>query len=463
MSGDHGSTSGGSALARSARTLVPMLREQGVAGVVLSYVDVSGINRIKTVPVDGLERAAVWGVGMSPVFDTFLSNDVPVSATYLGGPDGDVRLVPDLGALVPLAAQPGWAWAPVDRYTQAHEPHVACTRLFAQRMVERARALGVTYRMGIEVEWAISAGDGDEFVPACRGPAYSMTRLTELSEYAAELLAALYAEGLEVGQLHPEYSEGQFEVSVVSADPVRAADDSVLVRQTIRAVSARYGLRVTFSPSVIVGHVGNGGHVHFSAWRDGANLFAGGDGRYGMTAAGESLLAGVLDTLPALQAIGAPSPASYLRQLPSHWAGVYRCWGRETRETAVRFITGSVGEEARAANAEIKCVDLAANPYLLVGSLIAVSLAGLDAEATLPEEMVGDPAWHDEADLAARGVHRLPRTLDDAVTELAGSQLLRDTLGVPLFDAILAVRRAEIEWFADAEPHEIVEAVRWVY
>ncbi|MQA02583.1 MAG: glutamine synthetase [Streptosporangiales bacterium] len=454
MTGDSGSTAG---------TLVPMLREQGVEGVVLAYVDVSGVNRIKTVPVAALERTAVWGVGMSPVFDTFLSNDVPIKATYLGGPDGDLRLVPDLGALVPLAAQPGWAWAPVDRYTQDHEPYVACSRLFAQRMVERARAVGVTYRMGIEIEWAISEGTGDEFVPACVGPAYSMTRLTELSDYAAELLAALRAEGIEVQQLHPEYSDGQFEVSVAAADPVRAADDSVLVRQTIRAVSAQHGLRVSFAPSVLVGHVGNGGHVHLSAWREGGNLLAGGDGRYGMTAAGESMLAGVLDALPALQAIGAPSPASYLRQLPSHWAGVYRCWGRETRETAMRFITGSAGDEGRAANAEVKCVDLAANPYLLAGALLAASLAGLDAEATLPEEMVGDPAWHDEDELASRGVHRLPRSLDEAATAFANSQLLRDALGVPLFDAILAVRRAEIERFEGAEPHEIAEAVRWVY
>ena len=51
------------------------LAAAGVAGVALSWVDTAGINRVKSVPVTALERAATWGVGMSPVFDTFLADD----------------------------------------------------------------------------------------------------------------------------------------------------------------------------------------------------------------------------------------------------------------------------------------------------------------------------------------------------------------------------------------------------
>ena len=52
------------------------------------------------------------------MFDTFLADDSIVATDVLGGPDGDLRLYPDLDELVPLAGQPGWAWAPVDRITQ---------------------------------------------------------------------------------------------------------------------------------------------------------------------------------------------------------------------------------------------------------------------------------------------------------------------------------------------------------
>ena len=70
------------------------------------------------------------------------------------------------------------------------------------------------------------------------------------------------------------------------------------------------------------------------------------------------------------------STVSNLRLLPSHWAGAYACWGYENREAALRLVTGSSGSEAHAANLEVKCVDLHANPYLLLAGLLAAGLDG---------------------------------------------------------------------------------------
>jgi glutamine synthetase len=446
-----------------AEQLAAKLCEDGVRGVVLSYVDTAGVARIKTVPVARLARAARWGVGMSPVFDVFLADDTLTSTADLGSPDGDLRLIPDLDRLVALAAQPGWAWAPADRHRQDGTAWPACQRGFARAMMRRAAATGLSFTMAIEVEWAVGRGDTDEFVPACTGPAYGMTRLIELSDYARDVLAALEDEGVEVDQLHPEYADGQFEVSVAAGDPLRAADDSVLVRQTIRAVSHRHGLRASFAPAVVAGHVGNGGHVHLSARRDGRNLFTGGPGPFGLTAEAAAMAAGILDQLPALLAVGAPTVASYLRLVPSHWAGAYACWGHETREAALRLITGDAGLEDTAANLEIKCFDLAANPYVLVGALIAAALDGVARSATLPAPATGDPARFSAAELAERGIRRLPTSLAEATGALAAGGVLREAMGDMLTDAVLAVRRAEADRFRDAPPEDVVAASRWVY
>src|SRR5207244_2908577 len=102
-------------------------------------------------------------------------------------------------------------------------------------------------------------------------------------DYSRDLLAALAAQGVAVEQLHPEYATGQYEISIAPADPVAAADLNILVRQTIRAVGLRHGIVTSFAPVVVAGGVGNGSHVHFSLWRGGRNLFAGGSGRAGMT------------------------------------------------------------------------------------------------------------------------------------------------------------------------------------
>jgi glutamine synthetase len=436
-----------------------------VHGVVLSWIDTAGINRIKTVPVQRLVAATTNGAGMSPVFDTFLADDSIVSTDVLGGPDGDLRLIPDLDGLITLAGQPGWAWAPVDRIRQDGEPHPACTRTLLRGLVRRAAESGVSFKASIEIEFALGRDDvpPGEFAPACTGPAYGMTRLVELSDFSADVLRALAEQDVDVEQLHPEYASGQFEVSVGALDPVAAADRSVLVRQTLRAVAARHGLRVSFAPSVLAGGVGNGGHVHLSAWRDGANLHSGGEGRYGLTHDGEALAAGILAELPALAALTTPSPSSFLRLQPSHWAGVFACWGRENREAAIRLVTGMVGDTGQAANLEVKCADLAANPYLLLAGLLAAGLAGIKHGLALPDEVPGDPAALDDAELARLAVHRLPTTMDGALEAFTGSALLREALGPVLADAVIAVRRGEAARVADLDDAAIAAAYRWVY
>jgi len=86
---------------------------KGVKVVAVTWVDNSGRH-----PGEGGSRWRSWnprppgGIGASPVFDTFLFNDEIATS----GAVGELRLHPDLSRLTVLAAQPGWAWAPADRY-----------------------------------------------------------------------------------------------------------------------------------------------------------------------------------------------------------------------------------------------------------------------------------------------------------------------------------------------------------
>jgi glutamine synthetase len=446
-----------------ARELTESLSARGVRMVAFSQVDNAGVTRVKSVPVSLLERAVRFGIGMSPVFEVFLVDDSITSSEEVGGPVGDLRLMPDPAALRVLAAQPGWAWAPVDKHTQEGEVYAGCQRTFAKRMARRAAEAGIDVRMAFELEWFQADADGEVEHPVHTGPAYGLPVLATIGEAIRDLVAALEEEGVGVEQFHPEYAMGQLEISIAPSDPLGAADTSVLVHQTIRAVAANHGMRASFSPVVIAGHVGNGGHVHFSLWREGRNLFAGGEGPYGMTDVGEAFVAGVLAELPALVAIGSPSVPSYLRLVPQHWAGAFACWGRENREAAVRFVTGMVGSRETAANTEIKCFDQSANPYLVAGAVIAAGLAGVDRGLRLPEEVTVDPGGLSAEELAERGIQRLPQSVEEALGNLEKSDVLRDAMGPLLFSPFAAVRRAEAEAFAGKEPDDVVAAHRWRY
>ena len=447
----------------AAETLVGPLTERGVVGVATTYVDNSGVARVKMVPLERLPHLAAWGVGSSVAFDRFRFDDWIAGDGAGREAVGDLRVMPDIRRVVPLGAQPGWAWAPADRYQQDGTPHDQCGRLLLQSLVGSLAAQDITMKAAVELEWVISEDvGGDDFRPAARGPAYGMARLVDSSDYSADLLVALADSGVVVEQFHPEYAPGQLELSVAAEDPVSAADTSVLVRTVINAVGARHGFRTSFSPKVAVPGVGNGGHVHFSLWRSESNLMTGGPAaRLCLSPDGEAFAAGVLAHLPALMAVGAPGVTSYLRQVPSHWAGTFACWGLENREAAVRMVTGSPGATATAANVEVKCFDLHANPYLVFAGVIAAGLSGLATGSSLPDPVDVDPAVLSSDELGSRGIKRLPQALREATVAFAGDSLVRDAFGEPLSASIVALRESEIELFDGESDETIAAATRW--
>jgi glutamine synthetase len=122
-----------------------------------------------------------------------------------------------------------------------------------------------------------------------------------------------------------------------------------------------------------------------------------------------------------------------------------------------------VGNRERAANLEVKCADLAANPYLLVAGVLAAGLDGSRRSLTLPEEITGDPAALDPAEAEKRGVRRLPTSLPDAIEEFEAGPLPRAAYGTLIADAVLAVRRGEAARCEGLDAEAVAEAYRWVY
>jgi glutamine synthetase len=459
---------GGGADAAAAAKAARRLASAGVEFVALAIVDTAGVTLVKCVPLHRFEEAVRFGIGLSPVFTVFLVDDSITSSPHIGGPTGDTRLMPDPAATMPLAASPGWALAPVDQLDQEGEPYAGCARTFARRMLERLARFGLELRGAYEMEfflghrtWGAREEDPE---PAHPGPAYGAIALVEVEPFATALIRALEEQGTGVMQFHPEYSTGQLELSVPHGTGIAVADTNLVVRHTIRAVARSQGLAASFAPVVFPGLVGNGAHLHLSLWnRRGRNVFNGGRGPEGMTREAEAFTAGVLDALPALTAVTAPSVASYQRLQPHRWSGPWAVWGRENREAALRFVTGMVGSRPGAANLEVKSMDPAANPYLALGAIVAAGIDGLERELTLPEPVLDDPASIPATRRRALGIRQLPSSLSAAVRELERSTVVADAMGDVLFGAFLATRRGEVAAFEGKDPEAVVRAHRWRY
>ncbi|MFN8125950.1 MAG: glutamine synthetase family protein [Candidatus Nanopelagicales bacterium] len=420
-----------------------------VEAVMTTVVVHCGETQAKAFPVAELPDVATHGVGLSPVADAFDVGGSIDTDQSLARPDGDLRLIPDLGNVRFLGGIPGWAWAPADRYHQDGSPYEGDQRLFLRRMLAAVADAGLSASAGFEIEWNVGL-DRDEFVPGVAGSPYSAQRLLSGGSYANDVMSALATAGVPVQQFHAENAPGQLEVSLPPRDPLTAADDVVLAKLVIAAVTDHHGLRPTFSPVVAPGLTGNGGHLHVSFARDGVPLFGGGSESGGLTSEGASMVAGLLRHLPGLLAVTAPLEVSYLRLQPHRWAGAFQVWGVENREAPLRLIPG--GAPVRA-SLEIKCADLVANPYLFVGSALALALSGLREPNPLPEPVVGDPADGDHP--------RLPAALGAAVDRFRADEVLRTALGEQLHRTVAENRDAEVRRAASLDVEDLIASTRW--
>ena len=436
------------------------LTAAGVAGVTISWADNNGIPRSRTVPTAALPRVAEVGVGITSLFAVFDSADaITFAHADLATPSGDVRLLPVLERLVPLAGQPALAWAPGRQLAADGGPWPYDQRAVLERQVDALAADGLTALVGYEMEFGVYLDDGAEPpVPAHAGPAYSPHALVAIDGFVADVLRDCATNGLQLGQLHAEYGPAQVELSLAATDPVTAADNQLLARQTLRVAAKRHGLRLTFAPLPATTVAGNGWHVHTSVWRGDENLLAGGPGPEGA-----AYIAGLLRDLPAVAAVTAPSQGSLARLRPGFFAGAFGFWGVENREAPLRYVPGSAFLGEGNANVELKTSDAAANPYLALAAVLAAGRAGIAEKLELPEPVQSDPGTWSAGDRADRGIVALPGTQRDQEAALTASPRITDALGPELLGAFLAVRRSDAGSAGHRDLDDVLTDLRWRY
>jgi glutamine synthetase len=434
---------------------VAALADQGIRWVAITWVNHAGAPLVKVVPLASFDAAAAVGVGFSPVSDAFRADGAIDPAHGLARPDGDLRLRADAAALALLEPGSGWAWAPGDRFERSGEPYAGDQRHRCRQQQEQLLLAGVELRAGFELEWLVASHRPDaDPQPAMPGGPYGADRLVEGLDYATALLDGLEAAGIPWLQFHPEYGAGQFELSLAPGTPLEAADRLVHARLVIQRVTRRFGghfgWRCSFSPKPSLERVGNGGHLHLSLRRDGLPLLQGGDGPGGLSAAGGAVLAALLEELPGLLALACPLEISYRRLAPGSWSAPFQVWGIENREAALRLIPTAA--DGAAAHLELKVVDLAANPYLLLAAVQAVALVGLDQARPVS----GDPAH-----LPAGAAVRLPASLAEASAAFAASALLRQAFGEDLHASLLDSQAAEVRRCAGLSDVALAAADAW--
>jgi len=445
----------------AAGDVVARARADQLSLVRFLYADHGGIVRGKSVSVDRLGERMASGIGHTVAMMAMSMLDDLRPVEHMG-PVGEVRIVPDPATFVSLPYAPGAGAMLADLVRPDGAPWDACARTFLKQAIAALAAEGYGLNAAFEPEFTLGRrepgpdGGPDRLVPVDDSLCYSATGFHLAHGYTMELFAALQAQDLQVEHYYPELGHGQQEMSIGHAPALRAADNHVLYRETVRAVAFRRGLWASLAPKPIPDQAGNGTHLHGSLTDlnpDGTpgprNLFHDASDRYGLSALGYHFIGGLLAHLPALTALTCASVNSYRRLVPQSWSSAYTIYGMDNREAAVRICSPLHGDAASSVNLELKPSDSSANPYLALGAFIYAGLDGIRGKLDPGAAVNVDPAALSQAERDARGARRLPDSLGVALDALAADDLLMDALGPLRRSAYLEVKRSEAAAFAE--------------
>jgi glutamine synthetase len=439
-----------------AAEVVRRAEEAGLRLVRFLWCGNDGTVRAKASSLRGLENRIRTGIGLTVAMQAMNGLDQlqPVEGM---GPVGEIRLVPDPATFRVLPYAPRLGAMLVDHVELDGEPAPVCQRSFLKRMEARLAERGAALEVAFENEFSLATVVDGQVVPIDSGLCFSTISATAAQDYVDELAAALEEQAIGLEQYYSELGHGQHEISTPHAPALRAADEQLLVRETIRGVAARHGLVASLAPKPWPDNAGNGGHIHFSLWdADGSrNRFHDSGAADGLSGEARSFVAGVLEHLPGLCGLTAPSFNSYRRIVPQYWAGAFVCWGHDNREAPLRVPSVFWGMEEASTNVELKAADASSNPWLAIGGLIAAGLDGLERGLEPPEPVEVDPATLGEEERERLGIAAMPSSQVEALDALAGDGVLMDALGPVLAESYLAVRRSE--WAAYSEGDEAFE------
>lgn len=419
--------------------------------VLAQFVDIHGVAKTKTVPVNHFESILKEGAG----FAGFAICGMGIEPH---GPD--YMAVGDLATLSLVPWQPGYARVVCNGHVNG-TPHEIDSRVVLLKQVERLKQRGWILNTGLEPEFSLLRKDENgaitpfDATDTLAKPCYDYKSSTRASTYLEELVAALQLVNINVFQIDHEDANGQFEVNYTYSDCLKSADDFIMFKMAASEIAHKRGLICSFMPKPFANRPGNGMHMHMSISDGHNNLFADkSDPRdLGLSKLAYHFMAGLLAHAPAIAAICAPTVNSYKRLVVggsltgATWAPAYISYGNNNRSCMVRIPEGRI---------ELRLPDGACNVYLAAAAIIAAGLDGIDRKLDPGAPQNFNLYDLSPAELAKKGICILPQNLHDAVVALEADHIICETLG-PVIDEFIKIKRTEwIDYMRHVSQWEIV-------
>ena len=428
------------------QTLHEKLKSQGVKYCLGAYVDIHGCPKGKVVPIDHFEHFAHG----SELYTGYALDGLGQSPN-----DDEIASVPDLEQIMILPWNPEVAWIPADN-TFHGDPYEVNTRVALKKVLDKAKALGFDFNLGIECEVYFLTQDesGKLTIPNTSDrltkPCYDVSAFFDQYALLDDIVTAINSLGWDVYSFDHEDGNSQFEFDFSYTHALQMADRYIFFRYLAKHYAKKHGLMATFMPKPFSDKTGNGAHFNMSlADKDtGENLFAcdisSDDKGLGLSPLGYSFIAGIIKHGRALCAAFSPSVNSYKRLIRRgsmsyySWAPVFNSFGTNNRTNSIRVPMGGGRCESR--NADSSC-----NPYLAATLALAAGLEGIEKGLDPGQPRNENLYEFTDQQLTEMGIEPLPKNLNEAVNAFADNPFIEETLGTELRNEFIKYKQEEWE------------------
>ncbi len=420
-----------------------------LATIRIAACDLNGQMRGKRMPSELAEKLDEGSARMpiSTLNVDLFGCDIENSPLVFETGDADGVMFPTERGAVPmpwLASES--ALVPMTMHFDDGRPFLGDPRQVLAEVLDRYQARGWSVVAATEMEFTLLDASGDAPQPPLNPmtgrpvkneAVLALGQLDAFDAFFTDLYEGAEAMGIPAQSAISEAGLGQFEINLNHQDAMRCADDAWLFKALVRGTARKHGFAATFMAKPIPDDAGNGMHVHFSVLdADGNNIFDDGTDR------GSELLrhavAGCVNAMPSSTLIFAPHGNSYERLVPGAHAPTGAAWAYENRTAAIRIPGGS--PKARRIEHRVAGGDV--NPYLMLATVLAAALIGIEDQATPPEPITGN----------AYDIPDLPQLAPDwqaAIDRFEQDPLIARMLPAMTIRNMVMTKRQELRRFAE--------------
>jgi glutamine synthetase len=399
------------------------IEERDIRFIRLWFTDVLGT----------LKSVAIAPAELSGAFEEGIGFDGSAIEGFARRHESDMLAKPDPAtfSILPWRTEaPGAARMFCDITLPNGEPSPTDPRHVLRRTLAKAAEMGYTCYTHPEIEFFLFKSQPEKGVapvPVDQGGYFDHTPAVVGHDFRRQAITLLEAMGVSVEFSHHEGAPGQQEIDLRYADALSTADNIMTFRHVIKEVALEQGFYASFMPKPFTEHPGSGMHTHVSLFAGEKNAFYDPTAELNLSEIGRQFVAGILMHASEITAVTNQWVNSYKRLQGGGEAPSIINWGHNDRGALIRIPMYKPNKE-NSTRIEFRSPDSACNPYLAYAVMIAAGLKGIEGKYQLA---------------ASNDAQTLPANLNEAITVMEKSELVRETLGEHVFEYVLRNKQAE--------------------